>query len=231
MICTTTNIIKHCQIHVHLFRIKLNELLPPLNGHFSLKVLFHLHVFPMSLACSIKPGLRVKRDFLYVCEGNQHSHLVIVTWPYAAAWNCDSEFWSTHTKHMHTLLKFRPATKRTVYAFIYRHGLHFPWMFVRLQWGRLHWQKATVPSNATECVCCVCFVMWETSQWYIIGLRCVMRWKMLYNNNGSWLTLFHLSLIRENYVLWMLFFWNSIMDLDLLFSAYEVGLHAQLLTS
>lgn len=35
---TTTNVIKNCRIHAHLFRIKLNTLLAALNGHFTLKL-------------------------------------------------------------------------------------------------------------------------------------------------------------------------------------------------
>jgi len=35
---TTTNIIKGWQIHFHLFQIKLNVLLAPLPGHFTMKV-------------------------------------------------------------------------------------------------------------------------------------------------------------------------------------------------
>lgn len=38
VICATTHILKHCQIHVHLFRVKLNTLLTALNGHFAFKV-------------------------------------------------------------------------------------------------------------------------------------------------------------------------------------------------
>lgn len=36
VLCATTHV--HCQIHVHLFQVKLNTLLTALTGHFDLKV-------------------------------------------------------------------------------------------------------------------------------------------------------------------------------------------------
>lgn len=38
VLCATTHILKHCQIHVHPFWVKLNTLLTALTGHFDLKV-------------------------------------------------------------------------------------------------------------------------------------------------------------------------------------------------
>jgi len=40
---TTTNMIKCCQIHFHLFQIKLNTLLVPLIWHFTLKESWKVH--------------------------------------------------------------------------------------------------------------------------------------------------------------------------------------------
>lgn len=57
IICTTTNAVKHCQIHVHLCQIKLNMVVAPLTGHLTLKVLQNVQEPVIHLKENM-PGLR-----------------------------------------------------------------------------------------------------------------------------------------------------------------------------
>lgn len=122
MICTTSSIIKHCQIHVCLFRIKLNELLLPLTGNFSLNffcfICMFFHILPVCVLrqSAFPPG----HCELAICSCLELWFRILV---------------HTHKTHTHTLLKFKPATKRAVYAFILPVDMDFTSCECLSDWG------------------------------------------------------------------------------------------------
>ncbi len=70
-ICTTTNIIKYCQIHVYLLQIKLNSLLLPQRKCLHRVVIF---LFPVSLGC-----LKCKDDLCCLYKWDCHD-FGLISW-------------------------------------------------------------------------------------------------------------------------------------------------------